>query len=132
MLVTPSDIEARTGSVYTEPTDLARVVAAITDVSALIEAHCRRSFTEVPLAVRAVAAGEVILRLNVDPGIQSERVGELSTSYSGSSMALSSASRAVLKPYRRSVFGTIRLVRPPDAYPSPIESSAPEDPGGAS
>ncbi|MFC9974310.1 hypothetical protein ACFVH6_25740 [Spirillospora sp. NPDC127200] len=118
---------------YTEPSELARVTAAIADVTALIEAHCRRTFTEVPAAVKAVAAGEVILRLNVDPGIQSERVGELSTSYSGSGMALSSASKAVLKSYRRSSFGTIRLVRPPDAYPSPIpspiEPQAPEAPG---
>lgn len=111
MLLTISDVEARTGQTYTDAVDIARVNALIEDVTALVESYCRKTFTVVPTAVKAVAAREVIAALNVDYGIASERVGDLSTSYtgSGSVTTLSTASRYALKPYRRRSLGSLRV-----------------------
>jgi hypothetical protein len=113
--VSVADIEARTGQTYSEPVDLARVNAFIEDVSALIESYCRKQFTApVPAAIKAIAAKEVIAALNVDPGIASERIGDLSTSYGfgGSVVTLSSSTKDALFPYRRTGIGSIRLISP--------------------
>ena len=115
MLLDISDIEARTGNSYTDPAEIARVEAAIEDVTALIESYCKRTFTDpVPAAVKAVAAREVIAALNVDPGIASERVGDLSTAYAGSGAvtALSTASMRVLRRFRSKPAYSIQLVSP--------------------
>lgn len=103
MILTVSDIEARTGQVY-EDEQLDRVNAFISDITALIEAFLGRSFenTPAPPAVKAVAALEVMRLLNSDPGIASDRVGDLSTSYAyaGAVVALSEESKAALRPFR--------------------------------
>ena len=114
MLLDISDIEARTGNSYTDPAEIARVEAAIEDVTALIESYCKRTFDPVPAAVKAVAAREVIAALNVDPGIASERVGDLSTAYAGSGAvtALSTASMRVLRRFRSKPAYSIQLVSP--------------------
>ena len=115
MLLTVEDIEARTGQTYTTDEEISRVQAAIEDVTALIESYCGRTFrAPVPAAVKAVAAREVIAALNVDPGIASERVGDLSTAYAGggSVVTLSRSSLQALRRFRNVPVRSIRLVSP--------------------
>jgi hypothetical protein len=119
LLVTVADIEARTATVYAGA-ELARVNAAIADVSALITDYCRRVFTDpVPAGVVAVAAMEVRRVLNTEPGIATERVADLSSgfAYGGSAVALSPDAMRALDRYMRSLrsgIGIIQLIRPED------------------
>lgn len=117
MLITAADITARTGVTY-EGTELARVNAAIQDVSALIEDYCKKVWpSPVPPAVIAVTASEVRRNLNMEPGVANERVADLSSGYAfggdvlpltpGTEKALDRALRK-----SRSPIGTIQLVRP--------------------
>lgn len=119
MLITVPDIEARTGTTYTG-TELARVNAAIADVSALIEDFCKKTWlAPVPPAVVAIAASEVRRNLNMDPGVANERVADLASgyAYAGAVLALTpDTERALRRVLRssRSPISTIQLVRPED------------------
>lgn len=122
MLMTVSDIEARTGQTY-EDEQLVRVESAITDVTGLVETYLGRSYaaSDPPAAVRAVACLEVIRYLNTDPGVASDRIGDLSTAYAygGAVVGLSRDAKDALRPFRwRSGLGSIQIVSRwiPDPY----------------
>lgn len=120
MLVTVADIEARTGTIYVGA-ELARVNAAIADVSALIEDFCKKTFlAPVPPAVVAIAAGEVRRNLNTEPGVANERVADLASGYAygGAVLALTPDSERALRRVLRGTrgpIGYIQLVRPEEA-----------------
>lgn len=114
MLITLADVEARAGQLFGDD-QVDRVNAYIEDVTALIESYLGRSFqTEpAPPAVKAVACIEVLRFLNTDPGVASERVGDISTNYAnnGDVTVLSRDAKVMLRPYRRgSGIGSIRVV----------------------
>ncbi|MFI6319746.1 hypothetical protein ACIBG8_19585 [Nonomuraea sp. NPDC050556] len=114
LLVDVPDIEARSGRSLTGA-DLAKALAYIADVSALIESYLRRTYTspgEVPGVVKAICCLEVQRFMNTDPGVANDRVGDLSTMYAdgGSVVALSVDARVALRPFRAGGgIGTIRL-----------------------
>lgn len=127
MLMSVADIEARTGQVY-EDERLDQVNAFITDVTALVEAFLGRTYDTAtpPAAVKAVACLEVIRYLNTDPGVASDRVGDLSTSYAygGAVVALSKDTKDALRPFRwRSGLGSIQIVS--RFIPDPVEEGTP-------
>jgi hypothetical protein len=118
MLMAVSDIEARAGQVY-EGAQLSQVTAYMSDVTALVEDFLGISYaTSVPpVAVRAIAVREVMRYLNVDPGIATEHIGDLSTGYAGGGVieVLAPATEAALRRYRsrlrgRPGIGSLRLV----------------------
>lgn len=123
MLMSVADIEARSGQVY-EDEQLDQVQALIDDVTGLVEDFLGRYFTTAapPRAVKAIACMEVRRHLNVDPGIASDRVGDLSTGYAhqGEVVVLSPSALARLRPYkRRSGIGSIQLYS--RYVPDPVE-----------
>ncbi|MEU6704729.1 phage gp6-like head-tail connector protein [Streptomyces wuyuanensis] len=66
-----------------------------------------------PASLKAITCSEVIRWMAMEPGIESERIGEMETHYGGSDAghALSSATECSLKPYRRKAAGTMALLR---------------------
>lgn len=66
-----------------------------------------------PASLRAIACSEAMRWLSVAPGVQSEKVGEVEVTYSGSSstQTLSALTRAALRPYRRRGVGVMTLRR---------------------
>lgn len=66
-----------------------------------------------PATLRAVSCSEVIRWLALSPGVQSERVGEVEVTFSGTSstQSLSPISRTSLRTYRRRGAGSMTLVR---------------------
>ncbi|GAA3537207.1 hypothetical protein GCM10022419_016310 [Nonomuraea rosea] len=114
MLMTVTDIEARTGQTY-EDEQLDRVNAFVGDVTALVESYLGRTYTTStpPAAVRAVACLEVIRYLNTDPGVASDRIGDLSTAYAygGAVVVLSRDAKDALRPFRwKSGLGSIQII----------------------
>lgn len=104
-IITVADIEARTGQTF-EDERLVQVKSFITDVTALVETWLGRVFTSTspaPAAVKAVACLEVIRYLNTDPGVATDRVGDLSTGYAygGAVVVLSRDAKEALRPFRR-------------------------------
>ncbi|WP_431911731.1 hypothetical protein [Nonomuraea jabiensis] len=133
MLMSVTDIEARTGQVY-EGAQLAQVEAYVMDVTALVEDFLDISFvsTAPPVAVRAIAVREVMRYLNTDPGVATEHIGDLSTGYAGAGAieVLAPATEAALRRYRsrlrgRRGIGSIQLV---SRYIEPTEEPLPEEP----
>lgn len=104
MLMTVADIEARAGRTF-EGEQLTQVESYVADVTALVEDYLGRSFETAtpPPAVRAIACREVMAWLNVDPGVASDRVGDVSTSYTdgGAVVGLSERALRQLRRYRR-------------------------------
>ncbi|GAA4186912.1 hypothetical protein GCM10022252_19610 [Streptosporangium oxazolinicum] len=114
MLMTVADIEARTAQVF-EDERLTQVQSAIADITALVETFLRRSYatTQAPAAVKAIACLEVIRALNTDPGVASDRVGDLATGYAygGAVVTLSPAAKESLRPWRsRNSVGSIQII----------------------
>lgn len=66
-----------------------------------------------PSSLRAVACSEVIRWMALQPGVQSERVGEVEVAFTGaaSTQSLSPISKQSLRPYRRRGAGSMTLVR---------------------
>ncbi|MEO3857480.1 hypothetical protein [Acrocarpospora sp. B8E8] len=106
--MTVNDIETRLGRSF-DAAEQARAEAFITDVSALVVTYCRKTFTDesgvltAPGDVKAVVCGEVIAALNAAPGISSEQIGEIQTTYTRYTAGLSSAARAALRRFRRRI-----------------------------
>ncbi|MGK5496387.1 phage gp6-like head-tail connector protein [Streptomyces sp. URMC 125] len=69
-------------------------------------------FEEVPATVKAVVCAEVVRWLAVNPGVTSERVGDLEVQFTGAStvMSLSRTATSALARYRRR-FGSLTLRR---------------------
>ncbi|TDB90914.1 hypothetical protein E1264_03555 [Actinomadura sp. KC216] len=115
MLITAAEVSVQTGQTYTGDA-LTRVESFIQNVSDSIEAYCRRTFTDpVPGAIKAVALIEVRRMLNVDPGIDDERIGDLGTGFVGTNEILSASSLAALDAYLRWTTpraSSLRLVSP--------------------
>lgn len=120
MLITAADITAWTGETSTGA-DLDRVNTAIADVSASIDIFLlSRGLTvpsPTPAALVAIARMEVRRVLNSEPGVSTERIGDLSSGYAygGAAFDLSPGAERALKRYVRSVRGSvgyIQLVRP--------------------
>ncbi|MGI5531529.1 hypothetical protein ACQEVX_30375 [Streptomyces syringium] len=111
MPVSVTDIEIRMGRAF-EESERPRVEAFITDADALIRDYCGSRYDEVSPAIRAVLCSEVIRWLSVQPGIVSERTGDMQVEYGAASSAqsLSPAARASLRRYRRQL-GSIPLTR---------------------
>ncbi|WP_043617366.1 hypothetical protein [Nonomuraea candida] len=114
MLMTVADIEARTGQIY-EDERLVQVESFIADVTGLVETYLGRTYTTAapPAAVKAVACLEVMRYLNTDPGVASDRIGDLATSYAygGAVVVLSRDAKDALRPFRwKSGLGSIQLV----------------------
>ncbi|WP_371784701.1 hypothetical protein [Streptosporangium subroseum] len=114
MLMTVADIEARTGQVF-EDERLVQVQSFVADITALVETFLRRSYATMtaPAAVKAIACLEVIRTLNTDPGVATDRIGDLSTGYAygGAVVTLSPAATESLRPFRRrGGLGSIRIV----------------------
>jgi hypothetical protein len=124
VLITADEVSVQTGQTYTGA-ELARVESFITNVSASIEAYCRRTFTApVPGAIKSVALMEVRRRLNVEPGLVNERIGDLGQGFERGSEILTSSSMAALDAYLKWTtprMGSIRLVSPlrQPALPAP-------------
>jgi hypothetical protein len=118
-LISVSDVEARTGETYTG-TELARVNAFIDDISALVELYARKTWAPTPAAIKAVVANEVRYYLNIEPGVASEQVDILRTSYAntGQVQDLSDSAKATIDEFlkmemgipRRGGIGTIQLI----------------------
>lgn len=116
-IITVADIEARTGQTF-EDERLVQVKAFVKDVTALVESFLGRKYTTTspaPDAVKAITCLEVIRYLNTDPGVSSDRVGDLSTGYAygGAVVVLSRDVREALRPFKaRSGIGSIRMITP--------------------
>ncbi|MFD7336663.1 hypothetical protein ACFV98_11750 [Streptomyces violascens] len=110
-LATPNDIAVRLGRPL-EGGELARAEAFIEDAVALIRDYCGSRYSPDAPGIRAVLCSEVIRWLAVQPGIVSERVGDVEVEFGPTSSAhqLSPAARTSLKRYRRSL-SSIRLER---------------------
>ena len=117
MLITAEEVSVQTKQEYTGD-DLAQVNSFIADVTSAIEVFCRKTFSDpVPRAIKAVAMMEVRRLLNTEPGVSTERISDLSTSYAygGSGFVLSSSAKSDLRDYMRSTrppWGSIRLIGP--------------------
>ncbi|MER5441131.1 hypothetical protein [Streptomyces sp. NPDC002790] len=114
MTVTVTDIEVRIGRTF-EDAEKPRVEAFIHDASALIADYCGSGYREGAPGIRAVLCSEVIRWLAVQPGIVSERVGDIEVQFGSTSsiQQLSPAARASLKRYRRKL-ASISLTRGAD------------------
>ncbi|MFH8346782.1 hypothetical protein [Streptomyces sp. NPDC018045] len=111
MPVSVTDIEVRIGRAF-EGAEKPQVEAFIQDASALIRDYCGSRYSEDAPGIRAVLCSEVIRWLSVQPGIVSERVGDIEVQFGSTSSVqqLSPAARASLKRYRRKL-GTVALTR---------------------
>ncbi|MER6380777.1 hypothetical protein ABT274_12440 [Streptomyces sp. NPDC001127] len=111
MAVSVADIEVRVGRRF-EEAEKPRVEAFIADAAALIRDYCGSRYSEEAPGIRAVLCGEVIRWLAVQPGIVSERVGDIEVQFGPTSSAqqLSPAARTALKRYRRPL-SIVRLER---------------------
>ncbi|GAA0406249.1 hypothetical protein [Streptomyces luteireticuli] len=111
MPVSVVDIETRMGRTF-EESERPRVEAFIVDAAALIQDYCGPRFDADAPVVRAVLAAEVMRWLAVQPGIVSERTGDMEIQYgpAASAQSLSPAAKAGLRRYRPAL-GTIPLTR---------------------
>ncbi|MEV8022502.1 hypothetical protein AB0O76_40660 [Streptomyces sp. NPDC086554] len=101
MFVTVDDVEVRLGRKI-EDVERPRVEAFIEDASALVLDYCGSGFRE-SAGTKAVVCAEVIRWLAVQPGIVSEKVGDIQVEFgtSATTQSLSPAARASLKRYRK-------------------------------
>lgn len=110
MSVSVTDIEVRLGRVF-EDAEKPRAEAFIRDVEALVRDYCGSRYRDDAPGIRAVVCGEVIRWLAVQPGIVSERVGDMEVQWgSAATQSLSPAAREGLRRYRRPL-GVIPLSR---------------------
>ncbi|MGG2462844.1 hypothetical protein ACO0M4_24000 [Streptomyces sp. RGM 3693] len=111
MPVSVADIEVRLGRRF-EEAEKPRVEAFIEDAAAFIRDYCGSRYAPDAPGIRAVLCSEVIRWLAVQPGIVSERVGDVEVQFGPASSAqqLSPAARTALKRYRRPL-STVRLGR---------------------
>ena len=97
---TVADVAARLGY----PLDAAestRVGALLEDVSALVDGYCRRTFPDpVPPDVKAIVISETIRLMNQNPGVVSEKVGDVQMEFSSTSGSLSRTAKESLRGYR--------------------------------
>ncbi|MES9589968.1 hypothetical protein ABWK57_14065 [Streptomyces sp. NPDC094045] len=114
MPVSVTDIEVRIGRTF-EDVEKPRVEAFITDASALIGDYCGSDYSADSPGIRAVLCSEVIRWLSAQPGVTSERVGDIEVTFAGASAVqqLSPAARSSLKRYRRKL-SSISLTRGSD------------------
>ncbi|MEU1353879.1 hypothetical protein ABZ410_08235 [Streptomyces cinnamoneus] len=110
MPVIPADIAVRLGRDL-DPGEQPRVEAFIRDAAALVQDYCGSGYRDSP-AIQAVICSEVIRWLAMQPGVLSERTGDIEVTYgaAASAQSLSPASRAALKRYRPKL-GSIPLSR---------------------
>ncbi|GHF38602.1 hypothetical protein GCM10010218_19720 [Streptomyces mashuensis] len=108
---TVEDVAVRLGRPI-DAEERARVEAFIDDASALVQDYCGGRYDEDAPGIRAVICSEVIRWLAMQPGVLSERTGDVEVTYgaAASAQALSPASRAALKRYRPKL-GSISLTR---------------------
>ncbi|GGX08200.1 hypothetical protein [Streptomyces noursei] len=101
MFVTVDDVEVRLGRTI-EGVEKPRVEAFIGDASALVQDYCGSGFRE-SAGIKAVICAEVIRWLAVQPGIVSEKVGDIQVEFgtSATTQSLSPAARTSLKKYRK-------------------------------
>ncbi|GAA0455790.1 hypothetical protein ABZ951_04355 [Streptomyces sp. NPDC046215] len=110
MPVSVTDIEIRIGRTFEEP-EKPRVQAFIADATALVRDYCGPRYVEESPAIRAVLCSEVIRWLAIQPGVVSERVGDMEVQWGASAtQSLSPAARDGLRRYRRQL-GSISLTR---------------------
>ncbi|MBT2383876.1 hypothetical protein [Streptomyces sp. ISL-11] len=111
MPVIPIDIAVRLGRDL-DPGERPRVEAFIHDATALVQDYCGSGYRDEAPGIRAVICAEVIRWLAMQPGVLSERTGDVEVTYgaAASAQSLSPASRAALKRYRPK-FGSIPLTR---------------------
>lgn len=60
-------------------------------------------YKDVPAAIKAITAQEVVRWMSMTPGISQEKVGDLEVHYGSTAQTLSSSTRADLKKYRRRI-----------------------------
>ncbi|MEU1071553.1 MULTISPECIES: hypothetical protein [unclassified Streptomyces] len=113
MSIATSDIEVRLGRKI-EDVERPRVEAFIEDASALVADYCGSGFRETP-GIKAVICAEVIRWLAVQPGIVSEKVGDIQVEFgsSATTQSLSPAARSSLKRYRRKLASVPLVVDQP-------------------
>ncbi|MFF4952851.1 hypothetical protein [Streptomyces chattanoogensis] len=96
------------------PEERPRIEALIGDASAYVADYCTGAWdrSKPPAIFKTVVCSEVMRWLAVQPGIMSERVGDVEVQFGPTSSAhqLSPAARTALKRYRSSL-ATIRLGR---------------------
>lgn len=111
MGIAVEDITVRLGRPV-EPHERPRVEALLEDATALVSDYCGSGYREDAPGIRAVLCSEVIRWLSVQPGIVSERVGDVEVQFGPASSAhqLSPAARTALKRYRRPL-SAVRLER---------------------
>lgn len=111
MPVALNDIAVRLGREL-DPGEQPRVEAFIRDATALAQDYCGSGYRDDAPAVQAVICSEVIRWLAMQPGVLSERTGDVEVTYgaAASAQSLSPASRAALKRYRPKL-GSIPLAR---------------------
>ncbi|MEU5187002.1 hypothetical protein AB0G83_07580 [Streptomyces klenkii] len=110
MPVSVADIEIRMGRLF-EEAEKPRVQAFITDATALVRDYCGSRYSEDAPSIRAVLCSEVIRWLSMQPGVVSERVGDMEVQWGASAtQSLSPAARDGLRRYRRPL-GSISLTR---------------------
>ncbi|MCZ0974846.1 hypothetical protein AB0O47_02055 [Streptomyces noursei] len=88
------------------------MTAFLEDATALVRDYCGSGYREDAPGIRAVLCSEVIRWLAGQPGVVSERVGDVEVQFGATSSVqqLSPAARASLKRYRRAL-STIGLER---------------------
>ncbi|MFD5697847.1 head-tail connector protein [Streptomyces lasiicapitis] len=113
MCITTSDIEVRLGRKIQDD-EKPRVEAFIEDASALVADYCGSGFRE-SAGIKAVICAEVIRWLAVQPGIVSEKVGDIQVEFgtSATTQSLSPTARTSLKRYRRKLSSVPLMVDQP-------------------
>lgn len=102
---TSSDVAVRLGRVLEPTVEAPQVTALILDVSAYVDAFCRRTFqAPFPGDVVAVVCAEVMANMNSTPGIVNEQVGDVMTEYVPRVPGLSDDAMEALKHYRPRVY----------------------------
>ncbi|QLE71106.1 hypothetical protein FGW37_05360 [Streptomyces rectiverticillatus] len=98
--VTVDDVAVRLGRSIPED-ERPRVQAFIADVLALIQDFCGSGYRETAV-IKALTCAEVVRWLAIQPGIVSEKVGDLEVTFGSTATAqsLSPASKAALTRYR--------------------------------
>lgn len=118
-LATAAEVTARSGVTYAG-TELTRVNSFLDDISAFVTQYVRPYNPAGDSVVKAIVIAEVRYQLNVEPGIDSERVDVLQTAYAqgGNVQELSDAAKAMLDDWvkaqqgipRRGGIGSIQLI----------------------
>ncbi|MCF3100960.1 hypothetical protein IPZ58_05140 [Streptomyces roseoverticillatus] len=111
MSVSVDDVAVRLGRSVL-PEELPRIEAFLIDATALVQDYCGSGYRDEALGIKAVICAEVVRWLAMQPGVLSERTGDVEVTYgaTASAQSLSPASRAALKRYRPKL-GSIPLAR---------------------